>query len=131
MLTNSNGAVLKYGGEVWSRYIDENGNPVKRTPDTHPYNYDGFVNWRVKGEYNSCVYTDRLLMWDWDKHNRLCRKHFGNEGQYWNDRDPKLIEAFMRDWTENPDLKLVMVMQHCNQATGYPAWSLHFHKETE
>ena len=46
-------------------------------------------------------------------------------------RYPKLIEAFLQDWCDNPDIKLVMVMQHCNRATGYPVWSLHYIQERD
>lgn len=123
--------MMFYGGKILSMYCDENGNPVERTPQTHPYSYDGFVNWKTDEKANSCIYTDRLLMWDFDKHDRLCQKHFGNEGQYWNDREPKLIEAFLQDWCDNPDIKLVMVMQHCNLSNGYPVWSLHYIQENQ
>ncbi len=105
-------------------YVDEHGQPVARTPITHPYCYDGFVVWRSdkKAKCTGTIYSDRLLQWDFDKHDRLCQKHFGNRGQYWRDRAPKLIEAFLRDWTGNPNLRLILVMEYCNQASGYPCW---------
>lgn len=108
--------------------IDEHGNPVLRTKQTHPYSYDGFVLWRggSNEEAISTIYTDRLLQWDYGKHNQLCMKHFGDRGQYWNNRDPKKIEAFIRDWLENQDVKLILIMEYCNQASGYPTWRLDF-----
>ncbi len=121
------------GETVYTGYIDENGRPVERTPHTHPYNYDSFLMWRGlpnKGA-NSSIYSDRLLQWDWDKHNELCRKHFGDEGQYWNDRDPEKIEAFLQDWCDDPRLKLHYIMQCCNQSSGYPLWCFVFYSNKE
>lgn len=112
-----------------SMYVGHDGTPCKRTPFSHPYNYEEFVLWRKAG-YNprdvkadgSC-YSDRLLHWDFDRHNELCLKHFGNKGQYWNERDPKLIEAFLRDWNDNQSLCLLEIIQGCNQSSGYPVWA--------
>ena len=108
--------------------VDEHDHHVTRTKRSHPYNYDGFVLWRggLNSEANSTICSDRLLMWDYDKHNKLCQKHFGNEGQYWNQREPKLIEAFLRDWTEDKELKLVFIMEYCNASSGYPCWRFDF-----
>ena len=112
--------------------VDEHGNMIYggvktgKTPFSHPYNYDPFVVWEQEGEADSSVYTDRLLQQEYKKHNRLCLKHFGDEGQVWSDREPKKIEAFLREWMDNDTVVLIKVMQHCNQATGFPLWSLHF-----
>ena len=104
--------------------IDEHGNVVARTKQSHPYTYDGFVQHRFgeNSEANGTIYSDRLLQWDWEKHNKLCQKHFGNEGQYWDRREPEKIEAFLRDWCENQELKLILVMEYCNVSNGYPCW---------
>jgi hypothetical protein len=103
---------------------DEHGVPVRRTKITNPYNYDGFVVWRggSNSEAKDTIYSDRLYQWDYKKYNLLCLKHFGNKGQYWDDRDSKKIEAFLRDYTECPSLRLILVMEYCNQSTGYPCW---------
>lgn len=105
-------------------YKDENGKAVKRTPRTHPYNYDPFVLWRggKNEDSDGTAYSDRLRQWDGEKHDRLCLQHFGEKGCWWNTRDPAKIEAFLRDYLDSPELKLVLVMQYCNQATGYPVW---------
>ena len=66
----------------------------KKTQADYPYSYDPFLiyfNENAKEEATSTIYSDRLTMWNWDKHNRLCEKHFGNKGQLWNYRDPKKI----------------------------------------
>lgn len=114
-----------YGGKV-----DEFGKPVTKTKRTHPYSYDGFIQWRggANEEANSTIYSDRLLQWDYEKHNVLCEKHWGNEHQYWDRRDPKKIEAFLRDWTRDPTLKLIFVMEYCNVSSGYPCWRFDFQR---
>ena len=68
------------------------------------------------------VYTDRLYQWDYEKHNDLCKKHFGNQGQYWSDRKTELIEAFLRDYMDDQSIILCRIEKHQNQATGYPLW---------
>ena len=121
--------VTRYG-----MYVDENGEPIERTPLTHPYNYESFVTWQKKGtskkDLNGAVYSDRLYQWDAKKHNELCQKHFGNEGQYWNEREPEKIEAFLRDYWEKPETELLMIMQGCNQSSGYPLW-IFFYRMSE
>lgn len=109
------------------------GGEGRRTPFTHPYNYDPFPTFICENysQYatnisRSTIYSDRLRQWDWDKYNELCRKHFGDEGHYWDQRKPEAIEAFLRDWTDNPNLKLLMIEQQCNHATGYPLWRFDF-----
>ena len=109
-----------------SMYNDWNGKPVKRTPDKYRYSYDAYVVSKKADEYQYAVYSDRLLQWDWDKHNRLCKKHFGNEGQYWDNRSEEKIEAFLRDYYENPELQLVGIMTGCNVSNGYPYWIFMF-----
>jgi hypothetical protein len=114
------------GHVFYSRYRDENGDPIERTPLTHPYSYQGFVLWGKNSQFiNACVYSDRIYEWDYKKHNELCMRHFGNEGQYWENRDHQKIEDFLKDWT-GKNVRLLMIMQHCNQATGYPCWSFHY-----
>ena len=107
---------------IISGYFDEYGKPCKRTPLTNPYNYDGYVIWQTEGKPNSTIYSNRLLQWDWNKHNTLYQKHFGDNGQRWENREPGKIEAFLQDWENNQNLKLIRVMQYCNQASGYPVW---------
>jgi hypothetical protein len=108
--------------------IDEHGNAVARTKTSHPYTYDGFVLHRMgeNKEAESTIYSDRLMQWDFKKHDELLMKHFGDQGQYWNRRDVKGIEAFLRDWCEDPELKLILVMEYCNQSSGYPCWRFDF-----
>lgn len=105
---------------------DEIADPNRRTKASHPYSYDPITQFRVAGEPTSTIYTDRLLEWDFARHDELCQKHFGNKGQYWDRRSPAGIQAFLRDWCEKPDLKLIAVIEYCNLATGYPTWRLDY-----
>ena len=117
-------------GMVWhgSGYKDEHGRSIKKTPQTHPYSYDGYVLHEANTdvEANNTIYTDRLSMWDYDKKERLMQKHFAKTGDWWNEYSPDQIEAFLRDWCDDPELKLRRVMQYCNVSSGYPLWRLDF-----
>lgn len=104
------------------------GKETVRTKFTHPYSYDPILQWRGSEVANGTVYTDRLLQWDYDKHNRLCEKHFGNRGQHWDNRDPAKVEAFLQDYLNEPGLKLCSITEHCNQASGFPLWRLDYRK---
>lgn len=52
--------------ETYFGSVDEHNNPVRRTKQSHPYNYDGFILWRFgkNEEATSTIYSDRLLQWD-------------------------------------------------------------------
>lgn len=109
---------------VFSRYLDEYGNPVERTPETNPCSYDTFMIYRkdVNEKVNYTCWSDRLWQWDYKKYNELCLKHFGNQGQVFYDREPNLIQKFLRDYLEDDQLELIYIMQGCNQSSGYPLW---------
>jgi hypothetical protein len=108
-------------------------NPYKDTPVrtklTHPYNFDPITVWVSPDKPTDSVYSDRLYTWDPEKHNLLCRKHFGDEGQYWSSRPPEKIQDFLRDYKEMPNLVLCEIQEQCNQATGYPVWYFAYRKE--
>ena len=99
-----------------------------RTVTAHPHSHDPFYNWkRTDVKANGSVYTDRLLQWDWDKHNCLSEKHFGDRAQVlWGQRDPAKVEAFLRDWNEDLELVLVAIIQYVNHASGFPLWRLDY-----
>ena len=114
------------GMTCFRAYENEMGEPIERTPLTHPYNYESFVTWRKTGvepkKIPTVVFSDRLFQWDTKKHDELCNKHWGNRGQYWDKREPEKIEAFLRDYNDDQTIELLMVMQGCNQSSGYPLW---------
>lgn len=111
--------------------IFENPTSDRKTKLSHPYSYDPIIQFCTSGEANGTIYTDRFLQWDFAKHDLLCTKHFGDVAQYWDGREPTKIEAFLRDWCEDPTLKLVGVTEHCNVSNGFPVWRLDFHKEKQ
>jgi hypothetical protein len=117
---------------AYETYVDEHGEPIKRTPESHPYNHDGYIVARFgpNSEVNDTIYSDRLYQWDSTKHDHLCRKHFEDVAQGWGARDPKKIEAFLRDWTECPDLKLVFIMKYVNVSNGFPVWRFDIKRPT-
>lgn len=75
------------------------------------------------------VYTDRLHQWDYKKHNELLKKHFGNQSQHWDNRDPKKIEAFLNDYYPNMGctFEVVKIMEH-KRTDGNFIYSIHFIK---
>ncbi len=115
--------------DIWGPYIDENGTPVKRSKQSFPYNYDSFVQWRggTNEEINGSCYSDRLLQWNYEKCRTLMQKHFGESGDYFSRRKPEAIESFLREYFEDDSLRLILIMEHCNQSTGYPLWSFEYH----
>lgn len=121
------------------RYIDETGkSPVLPAPfhnvdqgdwdkSSHPYSYDPFTVWTAgataMGHHG--VYTDRMRQWDYEKFSSLKREIFGTSSDYWNEFKPKDIERFLCAYLDKP-VKLVRVIEYCNQATGYPLWYLSY-----
>ncbi len=114
--------------------IDKYGNILNKTKQSHPYDYDPITLYLVEGEVTNTIYNDRLSQWDYKKRNLLCKKHFNNEGDYWDNREPNLIEKFLRDWVDDQNLKLISIIEYCNSSNGYPYWRFDFqtdkYKET-
>lgn len=111
--------------ELPGYFIGATYGPGIRSKFTHPYSYDPFTIWRREGKppgNTSGIYSDRLLSWDYAKHDQLCLKHFGNQGQYWGNRSPALIEKFLQDWHNDPSIKLWRIIESCDLSNGYPVW---------
>lgn len=121
------------GSHVFMPGFDEHGQPVERPKHSNPYSYSPFVVFRggQNDESNGTIYSDRLLSWDRAKHDALCLIHFGGTGHLWNNRSSTAIEAFLRDWTGDPELRLILVMECCNVSSGYPVWRFDYAKKTE
>jgi len=105
-----------------SMYNDWDGNEVERKRHDWPYSYDAYVIFKKRQEYQHTSYSDRLFQQDHVKYNKLTQKHFNNNSQYWNDKTPEQIEAFLRDFFNKPDLELIGIMEGCNVSNGYPYW---------
>lgn len=113
-----------YGGKP-SKFWDDRDS--FKSKSEFPYSYDPICIWGDEyADNNGSIYTDRLLHWDFPKHDELCMKHFGDKGQYWNNRDPNKIEAFLRDWVDDQELELIYITEFCNLSNGYPTWLLAF-----
>lgn len=110
----------------YPQFLDWDGNEVERTPDKYRYSYDAYVTYKKADKYKHAAYSDRLFQHDYKKYNKLCKKHFGNEGQYWDDRSEKKIQAFLRDFYGKPKLELVGIMNGCNASNGFPYWVFMF-----
>ena len=70
---------------------------------------------KVWGQYN-----DRLYQEDWDKNDKLCKKHFGTAAQNWDGREPKKVESFLSDWFKRP-VELVAIVRYPN-GSGHFNW---------
>jgi hypothetical protein len=115
-------------------WFDEHGKQVRRTPASHPYNYDGFVQERcgANSEANGTVWTDHLLQWDYARTRALLKKHFKDTGidvggDYWGKRSAEAIQGFLRERLDQPELRVILVMEYCNQSSGYPTWRIDYH----
>lgn len=79
------------------------------------------ILFETKEEANGTAYSDRLYQWNPEKYNRLCKKHFGDVSQYWNERSLEKIEKFLREYFRKK-LTVVKIVTGENRATGYPYW---------
>ena len=123
---------VSYNGYESMPAIGRDGKPITRTMESNPYNYDDFILWDIRGldhenqePHKNTIsdYSDRLWQRNYNKYNRLCMKHFGDEGQTnWDRRCPKMIEEFLKEWYDD-DVKLVRIWQGCHQANGFPIWA--------
>jgi len=110
------------------------------TKAKHPYSYCPFTIWGVPSpspECNGSEYDDRLSQWDHDKYERLKKQHYhdAETGNYLapfssNACKGDRIEAFLRDWYDDPALKLLRVIEYCQPYSGYPTWRFDFKKGT-
>jgi hypothetical protein len=114
-------------GYEYYEFVDINGKPVKRNKYAHPYSYDEFVMWAngYNKEKDHAVYSDRLFQWDSKKYNKCCKEVWNNEGQYFNNREPKDIERFLSLYF-GQETKLTLILEGCNISNGYPYWVFFF-----
>lgn len=107
---------------VEEKIYDMEGNKIERTKEEYPYSYSPITIWiDSKVQANATVYSDRLHRMDYKKYNRLCKEIWGDESQYFDDRQPKDIEKFLSMFF-NREIKLVRIREECNQSSGYPYW---------
>jgi hypothetical protein len=71
------------------------------------------------------AYSDRLYRENPKKHDELCQKYFGNQGQYWANRKPEKIQDFLSEFI-GKSIFLCRVEDLENQSSGYPYWRFDF-----
>jgi len=120
------------GSMVFCKAIDEHGNAVKRTMESHPYTYDGFVLWRgiQQSELSHTLYSDRLRTQYRGQWDELLKKHFSNISDNFDNRNPQQVEKFLQELLGKPNYKLGLIMQYCNQSNGFPVWRFDIKVET-
>jgi len=65
------------------------------------------------------------MQWDYKKFNECCKKVWGNEGQYFSNREPKDIEKFLSLYW-NKKIELTAIEECCNVSSGYPIWIFYY-----
>lgn len=109
------------------KYVDLKGNPVKRDPRTHTYNHDPFVVYKSPcwTDDDDLVYTDRMMMWNYDKFKNCCEQVWNSQCQLFSNRDPKDIQKFLSLYLDK-EVSLTAIMQGCNLSNGYPYWIFYY-----
>ena len=110
-------------------FVCLNGEPVQRTPYTHPYSYDEFLVYKAVdfSEMDTVVYADRLYQWNactfkcaysqvWPKYPN---------GRNFHNKLIGDIERFLQLYYQR-DVHLTAVLQGCNMGNGYPYWVFFF-----
>lgn len=99
-------------------FVDMNGEPVERTPHTHPYSFDEYVIW--KGEYeksDEAVYSDRLFQWDSEKYEKCLKEAEEMIGQKLKFDDKNGAETFLSLYFGYKVI-LTAIMRGCNHYDG-------------
>jgi len=114
----------EFGNLVNYFYRDENGNLVNRTKEKYPYSYDFFVTYdnRSKVITNNTVYSDRMWEWDSVKYDKCTKEIWNDCRQVFFNSSPQDIEKFLQLYFNNGNLILTLIMEGCNQSSGYPLW---------
>ncbi|MBQ8806628.1 MAG: hypothetical protein IJZ68_09320 [Bacteroidaceae bacterium] len=108
----------RYGHNI---FINLDGEPVERTPWSHPYSFDEHVLWKSDDctKMDHFVYSDRMMSWDWDKFHESVKQVWKTHGHYFDGDDPKDVEKFLSLYNGHP-VKLTAILKGCNVSNGYP-----------
>lgn len=116
------------------RFINENGEPITKTPETHPYSYEPYIifgktNQELENGYiNGSVYDDRLLQSNYNKFISLKNNILKNNSFETSTKEK--IEKFLEAWYDNKYIiVLVRILKGCNVSNGYPYYVLQYHYE--
>ena len=112
--------------------IGRDRNPVERTRQQYPYNFDDYLSYENTEQplANNSLYTDRMHEHEPEKYDALMQKYFNTTSHHWEGRSPEKIEAFLREYCDLPTLQLVRVWTCCNQASGAEHWQFEFLDDT-
>lgn len=107
-------------------YMTEDGLTFGKTKATNPYDFDPITHYVAddvpEDAKVSSLYCDRLKDHYPGTFDELSKKHFGNVRDFWEDRSPESIEAFLQELLDRPTLRLAGIIETCNVANGYPVW---------
>lgn len=113
--------------------LDLSGEPVKRTPWSHPYSYDEFVIFKSErfDPMDCMVYHDRMLQWDREAFSKAVCEVWPDKphSQMFNGRKPEDINQFLNLYF-GKKVELTAVLQGCNVGNGFPYW-IFVYKELE
>lgn len=112
-----------------SPFCDLMGRPIERTPASHPYAFDTYVQWEhpfiPASVVDSDAYSDRMYSAAPELFNSCHEQVWGNDGQFFDgkeDGNPTKIQEFLRLYVGNQDLVLINVQKGCNHGSGQPIW---------
>lgn len=106
-------------------FEDLDGNPIERTPYSHPYSYDAYVLYKSP-DYDKTdrwVYSDRMRQWDRDKLQDAMRTVWPDQAgsQSFSGKNPADINRFLNLYF-GKEVRLTAIMEGCNVSSGYPYW---------
>lgn len=118
----SNGQMIGWAGRPYL----PNKYPYK-SRERHPYSYSPIIIW---GEPKA---KEKVATWNqfyksgknFGRAQKECKRIFGDEGQYFDCRDPALVQLWLAAMLKNR-IDLHMIVEYCNEDNGYPYWHFHF-----
>lgn len=115
-------------------YLDLDGKPIERTPETHPYSYQEFVVHKSQSfkKTDNMVYHDRLLQWNRKAFSDAVREVWPEmpESQMFYGKKPEDIERFLSLYF-GEEVNLTAVLQGCNVGNGFPYWVFAYTEKEE
>ncbi len=127
--------IMQYADGRGIVMLDFYGNPIEKTKQAYPYSYRPYVQYQAEPKILAWAKlsgktwlfnTNTLYKTDYNKYNKLALEIFGNDGQYWEEREHTDIETFLKKWTGNEALTLIKVTEFSNPGNGYPYWHFEF-----
>lgn len=89
-------------------YSGVDGKPVERTKEDYPYSYGPYILWGDPlEEGQEVVYSDRIPK---------------NNLSWTASKNPKMVEELLNKYITKGNVKLTMIAEGANHATGYPYW---------